>query len=146
MTIPKLTSVQYPTEGRAMPAEFWRMGATPVPVTEIGRMARDMQDDGWDGLAVGEAHGLLPDPYVALAMAAGATTTLKVGTAVAVPLRHPLLAAGAMATLQARLRRPRALLSRAGRRLGQGAAAKADAGSGVRRLPAAPPGVLAPRG
>src|SRR6476619_5071106 len=100
MTIPKLTSVQYPTEGRAMPAEFWRMGATPVPVTEIGRMARDMQDDGWDGLAVGEAHGLLPDPYVALAIAAGATTTLKVGTAVAVPLRHPLLAAGAMATVQ----------------------------------------------
>ena len=56
--------------------------------------------DGWDGLAVGEAHGLLPDPYVALALAASATSTLKVGTAVAVPLRHPLLAAGAMATLQ----------------------------------------------
>ena len=83
-----------------MPAEFWRMGATPVPVTEIGRIAQEMESGGWDGLAVGEAHGLLPDPYVALAMAASGTTTLKVGTAVAVPLRHPLLAADAMATVQ----------------------------------------------
>jgi 5,10-methylenetetrahydromethanopterin reductase len=80
--------------------EFWRMGATPVPCSDIGRLARAMEDSDWDGLAVGEAHGLLPDPYVALALAASATTTLKVGTAVAVPLRHPLLAADAMATLQ----------------------------------------------
>jgi 5,10-methylenetetrahydromethanopterin reductase len=76
------------------------MGATPVPVSEIGRLAREFEADGWDGLAVGEAHGLLPDPYTTLAVAAAATTTLKVGTAVAVPLRHPLLAAGAMASLQ----------------------------------------------
>jgi 5,10-methylenetetrahydromethanopterin reductase len=80
--------------------EFWRMGATPVPVSEIGRFAREFEASGWDGFAVGEAHGLLPDPYPTLAVAAAATTTLKVGTAVAVPLRHPLLAAGAMATLQ----------------------------------------------
>jgi 5,10-methylenetetrahydromethanopterin reductase len=77
------------------------MGATPVPVTKIGDFARSFEAAGWDGLAVGEAHGLLPDPYVALAIAAAATTTLRVGTAVAVPLRHPLLAASAMATLQA---------------------------------------------
>jgi len=80
--------------------EFWRMGATPVPVSEIGRFAREFEDDGWDGLAVGEAHGLLPDPYATLAVAAAATEKLKLGTAVAVPLRHPLLAAGAMASLQ----------------------------------------------
>ena len=83
-----------------MPPEFWRMGATPVPSADIGRFARAFEASGWDGLAVGEAHGLLPDPYVVLALAAAATTTLKVGTAVAVPLRHPLLAADAMATLQ----------------------------------------------
>ena len=52
-------------------------------------------------MAIGEAHGLLPDPYVVLGQAAAATTTIKVGTAVAVPLRAPMLAAGAMATLQA---------------------------------------------
>lgn len=77
------------------------MGATPVPATEIGRFAREFEESGWDGLAIGEAHGLIPDPYAVLAVAAAATTTLKVGTAVAVPLRHPLLAAGAMATLHA---------------------------------------------
>jgi 5,10-methylenetetrahydromethanopterin reductase len=81
--------------------EFWRMGATPVPVRDIGRFARRFEDAGWDGLAVGEAHGLIPDPYATLAAAAEATTTLRVGTSVAVPLRHPLLAASAMATLNA---------------------------------------------
>lgn len=84
-----------------MSGEFWRMGASPVPCTQIGDLARAMEAGGWDGLAVGEAHALLPDPYVALALAAAATMTLKVGTAVAVPLRHPLLAADAMATVQA---------------------------------------------
>ena len=82
-----------------MKTEFWRMGATPVPSAEIDRFARAFEASGWDGLAVGEAHGLLPDPYAVLGAAAAATTTLKVGTAVAVPLRHPLLAADAMATL-----------------------------------------------
>lgn len=84
-----------------MSVEFWRMGATPVPSTEIDRFAREFELAGWDGLAVGEAHGLLPDPYIVLARAAVATTRLKLGTAVAVPLRSPLLAASAMATLQA---------------------------------------------
>jgi len=84
-----------------MSAEFWRMGPTPVPMTDVGRFAREFEETGWDGLAVGEAHGLLPDPYAVLTAAAAATTRLKLGTAVAVPLRPPLLAAGAMATVQA---------------------------------------------
>lgn len=83
-----------------MTPDFWRMGATPVPSAEIAGIARQHEQWGWDGLAVGEAHGLLPDPYAVLALAAAGTTSLKVGTAVAVPLRHPLLAASAMATLQ----------------------------------------------
>jgi len=83
-----------------MSVEFWRMGATPVPSSDIARFAREFEASGWDGLAVGEAHGLLPDPYVVLGVAASATTTLKVGSAVAVPLRHPLLAASAMASVQ----------------------------------------------
>jgi len=80
--------------------EYWRMGATPVPCADIARFARAFEAAGWDGLSVGEAHGLLPDPYAVLAVAASATTKLRVGTSVAVPLRHPLLAACAMATLQ----------------------------------------------
>jgi 5,10-methylenetetrahydromethanopterin reductase len=84
-----------------MAVEFWRMGATPVPSAEIARFAREFEDAGWDGLSIGEAHGLIPDPYVVLAVAAASTTKLRVGTSVAVPLRHPLLAASAMATLNA---------------------------------------------
>ena len=82
-----------------MSVEIWRMGATPVPARDIGRLAREMEEHGWAGLAVGEAHGILPDPYPTLTLAAAATTTLKVGTAVAVPLREPVLAASAMATV-----------------------------------------------
>ena len=84
-----------------MQAEFWRMGATPVPVAAIGRIARDLETSSWDGLCVGEAHAILPDPYAALAVAAAHTTKLKLGTAVAVPLRSPLLAASAMQSIQA---------------------------------------------
>src|SRR6266536_2180238 len=83
-----------------MRAELWRMGANPVPCADTARLARAFEETGWDGFAVAEAHGLIPDPYAVLANAAAATTTLKLGTAVAVPLRHPLLAASAMATVQ----------------------------------------------
>lgn len=76
------------------------MGATPVPLTHVANFARAFESDGWDGLAIGEANGVLPDPYAVLAVCAGATSTLKLGTAVSVPLRSPLLAADAMATLQ----------------------------------------------
>ena len=80
-----------------MSVEFWRMGATPVPSADIDRFAREFEAAGWDGFAAGEAHGLIPDPYIVLARAAGATTALRLGTAVAVPLRDPLLAASTMA-------------------------------------------------
>jgi 5,10-methylenetetrahydromethanopterin reductase len=89
-----------PRTRRWQGVEFWRMGADPVPSAEMASLARGFEADGWDGLAVGEAHGILPDPYAVLALAAAGTTKLKLGTAVAVPLRHPMLAADAMATLQ----------------------------------------------
>ena len=76
------------------------MGASPVPSSQAGALARRFEDMGWDGLAVPEAHGLMPDPYAVLGAAAETTTTLRLGTAVAIPLRHPLLAASAMATVQ----------------------------------------------
>jgi 5,10-methylenetetrahydromethanopterin reductase len=81
--------------------EFWRFGGTPQPAAEIGRLAKRFEELGWDGLVLGEDHGVLPDPYVTLALAAAATTRLKLGTGVAVPIRHPFLAANAIATLHA---------------------------------------------
>ena len=42
--------------------EYWRMGASPVPSAETARFAREFEAAGWDGFAVGEAHG--PDVQV----------------------------------------------------------------------------------
>jgi 5,10-methylenetetrahydromethanopterin reductase len=84
-----------------MATEIWRMGANPVPLTKTAEFARRFEASGWDGFAVAEAAGIIPDPYAVLALAATATTTLRLGTAVAVPLRHPMLAATAMASVQA---------------------------------------------
>lgn len=102
--------IELPSRKPKHRVEFWRQGANPVPSAETADIARRLEDAGWDGLAVGEAHGILPDPYAVLAVAASATTRLKVGTAVSVPLRHPILAADAMATLQG-ISRGRALFS-----------------------------------
>ena len=118
------------------------MGATPVPATEIGRFAREFEEGGWDGLAVGEAHGLLPDPYATLAVAAAATTTLKVGTAVAVPLRASAARGGCDGDAPGPLERPGALLSRTRRRRHEGAPAEADAGRRVRAVSARLQGFL----
>jgi 5,10-methylenetetrahydromethanopterin reductase len=82
-------------------AEFWRHGGTPIPATDVTSIAKRFEDLGWDGLVVGEDNGILPDPYVYLTYAAAATTTLKLGTGVAVPIRHPFLAANAIASLHA---------------------------------------------
>lgn len=105
-------------------AEFWRFGATPSPATEVVAHARRFEELGWDGLAVGEDHGLLSAAWVYLAQAAAATTTLKLGTGVAVPIRDPLLAASAVATLQG-MSGGRVVLS-----LGRGDGAMAQLGRG----------------
>jgi 5,10-methylenetetrahydromethanopterin reductase len=84
-----------------MTVEFWRFGATPAPAPEIGRLAARFEELGWDGLVVGEDEGVLAESYVVLATAAAATQRLKLGTGVAVPIRDPMLAANAVATLHA---------------------------------------------
>ena len=109
--------------------EFWRFGATPWPATDVGAHARRFEEHGWDGLAVGEDHGLLPAPWVYLAQAAEHTTRLKLGTGVAVPIRDPLLAASAVATLHG-LSGGRVVLS-----LGRGDGAMAQLGRGPISLP-----------
>jgi len=81
--------------------EFWRFGGTPVPVTEVATIARRFEAQGWDGLVVGQDIGILPDSYLFLALAAAATTRLKVGTAVSVPLRNTMDVANTIAVLHA---------------------------------------------
>jgi 5,10-methylenetetrahydromethanopterin reductase len=46
------------------------------------RVAAEAEAAGWDGLLVVDSQNLSGDPYVALAMAAGATTRLGLGTGV----------------------------------------------------------------
>ncbi|MFH5824689.1 LLM class flavin-dependent oxidoreductase [Georgenia sp. AZ-5] len=90
--------------------EFWRLGAYPAPLTELGSIAARLEALGWDGLAFGEGQAGSPDQYVCLALAANATTTLKVGSGVSVPTRHPQITASAMATVNA-VARGRAVFS-----------------------------------
>src|ERR1700733_1187882 len=84
-----------------MAVEFWRMGLTPVPVTGVGHWAQQFEELGWDGFAVGEGHGGMPEPYVTLALAAVATSRIGIGTAVTVPIRPPAAAANAMSVVNA---------------------------------------------
>jgi 5,10-methylenetetrahydromethanopterin reductase len=84
-----------------MTVEFWRFGGTPVPATNVARYARRFESLGWDGLVVGQDIGILPDSYLYLGLAAAATTRLKVGTGVSVPLRNTMDVANTIAVLYA---------------------------------------------
>lgn len=80
---------------------FWRLGSPPVPTTHIGQRAKDLEDQGWDGLVIGQDIGGTADSYVLLALAAAATTTLKLGTGVSTPIRDPMDLANTAAVLHA---------------------------------------------
>lgn len=68
--------------------------------TAMARRARTVEDAGWDGLLLADSQNLTPDVFVALTVAAGATTRLELGTAVAnLVTRHPAVLASAAATL-----------------------------------------------
>jgi 5,10-methylenetetrahydromethanopterin reductase len=84
------------------------MAFTEVWAASVGlpgytvRAAQRAEADGFDGMGVVDSQNLAADPYIELALAAHATTTLKLGTAVTNPLtRHPAAAATAIATVQA---------------------------------------------
>ena len=60
--------------------EIWTTGAASP--RGIMKLAREVEDKGWDGLAVVDSQNLSGDPYVSLAMAA--TVTERIGLATAV--------------------------------------------------------------
>src|ERR1700676_3311916 len=76
------------------------MGVTPAPILNLDALAQRFEATGGDGLAVGEGCANVVDPYVALTIAAKATTSLKLGTAASVPVRNPMWAANAMVAIQ----------------------------------------------
>ncbi|MCZ7532761.1 MAG: LLM class flavin-dependent oxidoreductase [Acidimicrobiia bacterium] len=70
------------------------------PARDAARIASAAEQAGFDALWVPD-HYFLRDSFVALALAAEATSTIKLGTAVASPLlRHPAQLGASFATLQ----------------------------------------------
>ena len=68
----------------------------------MARFAEKLEADGFDGLAVVDSQNLSGDPYVALALAAGATSRLGLATGVTNPYtRHPAATACSIASVQA---------------------------------------------
>ena len=66
----------------------------------IDDVARQAQAAGWDGLLLQDSQNLSPDMVVALTMAARATETITIGTAVTnLVTRDPAVVAGTFATL-----------------------------------------------
>jgi 5,10-methylenetetrahydromethanopterin reductase len=69
---------------------------------DAAAQARAAEAGGYDGLLFADSQSMMGDPYVAMTLAAGATTTLHVGTGVTNPLtRHPAVTAAAISTIHA---------------------------------------------
>jgi alkanesulfonate monooxygenase SsuD/methylene tetrahydromethanopterin reductase-like flavin-dependent oxidoreductase (luciferase family) len=58
-----------------------RTPETPLDIASVGASAKLLEDIGYDGLAVEETKD---DPFVIMALAAQATTRLRLSTAVAI--------------------------------------------------------------
>jgi 5,10-methylenetetrahydromethanopterin reductase len=79
--------------------ELWTSGVG-LPHSTV-RQARQAEAEGWHGIGLVDSQNLAGDPFVELALAAGATEHLLLATAVTNPVtRHPAVMATAMATVQ----------------------------------------------
>jgi 5,10-methylenetetrahydromethanopterin reductase len=83
-----------------MAVEFWTSGAG---VPGVGtRRAERAEAAGYDGIVYVDSQNLAGDCYIALALAAKATSRLKLGTGVTNPFtRHAAVTASAISTVQA---------------------------------------------
>ena len=107
--------------------EIWTSGI-PAP-RGIVRVARDLEECGWDGMNVVDSQNLAADPFIALAMAATATGRLKLGTGVAnTATRTAAVLASTAATVQS-VSRGRMVLG-----VGRGDSALAHLGRAPTRL------------
>jgi len=107
--------------------EIWTTGVAGP--RRAARVAADLEAAGWDGLLVVDSQNLSGDPYVALALAATATTRLGLGTGVTNSVtRHAAVTAGSIASIQL-LSGGRAVLG-----IGRGDSALAHLGRAPARL------------
>ena len=80
--------------------ELWTNGAG-MP-SAFAQRARSAEADGWDGITIVDSQNLSGDCYVGLAVAAGETTRIRLGTGVTNPFtRHAAVTASAIATVHA---------------------------------------------
>ena len=107
--------------------ELWTLGvASPRGTADYARRA---EDAGWHGMLVVDSQNLSGDSYVALTMAANATSRLGLGTGVTNnATRHPAVTAAAIASVQ-KISNGRACLG-----IGRGDSALAHLGSAPTRL------------
>jgi 5,10-methylenetetrahydromethanopterin reductase len=83
------------------PVEFWLAGIAGR-AGKTTRLARRAETEGWDGICIVDSQNLNEDPYVHMALAAAATSTLGVATGVTNCLtRHPAVAATTVSTVHA---------------------------------------------
>ncbi len=89
-----------------MAVEFWTLGrgstsAGNPKFPDSARQAARAEEVGYDGIVYVDSQNLAGDCYVALALAAQATSTIKLGTGVTNSFtRHPAVTASAIATVQ----------------------------------------------
>ena len=82
-----------------MASEYWLHGF-PIP-GQVVDLAVRAEEWGLDGLLLADSELLVGDPYIELALAARATSRLRLGPAVTNPAtRHAAVTAAAVATLQ----------------------------------------------
>jgi 5,10-methylenetetrahydromethanopterin reductase len=78
--------------------EFW-LHSFPVPLRAVD-VAVSAEHQGYDGFLLAESQTLVGDPYVELALAAAATSTIQLGVSVTNTVtRHPSVTAAAIATV-----------------------------------------------
>jgi 5,10-methylenetetrahydromethanopterin reductase len=107
--------------------ELWASGVSAP--RGILRVARELEDNGWDGLSVVDSQNLSGDAFVALAMAATVTERLKLGTGVSNSItRNAAALATAIASVHS-VSRGRAVLG-----IGRGDSALAHLGRAPARL------------
>ncbi|MEQ9641667.1 MAG: LLM class flavin-dependent oxidoreductase [Alphaproteobacteria bacterium] len=81
------------------PLEFWHFGRPSL--ADIEAQARRCETLGFDGLTLTDSQNLSADTYVAMTLAARATSKLLLGPGVTNPLtRHAAVTAGAIASIQ----------------------------------------------
>lgn len=85
-------------QGSTRRREIWRH-AFPVAGTGADT-GREVEAQGFDGLAMAESQNLVGDPYVALALAAKVTKRIRLATGNTNPItRHPAVTASSIATV-----------------------------------------------